>query len=1010
VPLCSATTKLVTRTGHMQGWRATCRFLETLIVACVLAHAGAAASQGGSGSIRGVIYDKDFEVPLAGALVTLIETGQEARSGEQGNYVLAGVAPGSYTLIVSKPGFVRQVRTGVVVGEGRLTDLDLWLAGEFTEMEEFIVQDILTVGGGSETALLELRFESPALMDSIGSDLMSQAGVSDAASALRLVSGASLQDGKSAVVRGLPDRYVSSQLNGMRLPTANEDKRAVELDQFPATVIESIQVSKTFMPDQQGDATGGAVDVRLRGLPVETAIEFKGQIGMNSQVHNSDWLTYEGGGIDTWGKDDTRVQQLDSLGQNWTGAAGTTEGDAPTDSKWNLELGWREDVGGDWVVGAYANLFYERDSSFYDDGQDNSLWVDTPGEGMTPQYDQGAPSQGNFLTSMFDVTQAAESVQWGTLGTLGAENEHNKLALTYFYSHTAEDKSTLAIDQRGKEFYFPGYDVSDPSHPGNDPDTGIQAAPWLRFETLEYTERTTGTVQLHGEHTLPFEGPFGFRNPSVEWTLADSFADQVQPDKRLFGAAWLPFTGIGELWIPVKPGENINLGNFQRIFKSIEEESKSGGVDLKLPFEQWSAEEGYLKFGVFADELDRSFDQDTFSNAGDNSNYPGGWEDPWSGVFPGQDHPIQESLFDIDYEGSMDLSAYYGMLDLPLTQRFSVVGGARFETTEIGIKNFPEEFAFWVPPGETSQVGLLPDSGDADVDFEQDDVLPALGLVYEATDTITLRASYSETVARQTFKELTPIVQQEYLGAPIFIGNPELQMSAIENYDLRADWAPEPGTLLSGSWFHKTIEDPIEYVQKITSSFNFTTAQNYPEGTLTGFEIEARQELGRLIEPLAKLGTWNLGANATLIDSNVKLPQDEIDDFNDPGILAPTTERDMTNAPEYLFNLYLAYDYARTGTQLALFYTIQGDTLIEGAGVSGQNYVPDVYALSFDTLNFTLTQKLGKHFLLQFQAKNLTNPAIDSVYRSPYIGADVLKTRESYGIDLSLAIGAKFSL
>ena len=92
-----------------------------------------------------------------------------------------------------------------MVAEGRLTDVDVWLAGEFTEMEEFVVQDILQLGAGSETALLALRFESPALMDSIGSDLMSKAGASDAAAALRLVSGASLQDGKSAVVRGLPD-------------------------------------------------------------------------------------------------------------------------------------------------------------------------------------------------------------------------------------------------------------------------------------------------------------------------------------------------------------------------------------------------------------------------------------------------------------------------------------------------------------------------------------------------------------------------------------------------------------------------------------------------------------------------------------------------------------------------------------------------------------------------------------------------------------------------------------
>ena len=61
-----------------------------------------------------------------------------------------------------------------------------------------------------------------------GVDTLDDAGLRDAAAALRLVAGASVQDGKSAVIRGMPDRYVSSQMNGVRLPTADENKRAVE--------------------------------------------------------------------------------------------------------------------------------------------------------------------------------------------------------------------------------------------------------------------------------------------------------------------------------------------------------------------------------------------------------------------------------------------------------------------------------------------------------------------------------------------------------------------------------------------------------------------------------------------------------------------------------------------------------------------------------------------------------------------------------------------------------------
>lgn len=230
------------------------------------------------GSIRGLVTDKDFGTPLAEAKVSVVEVGVSGTTAQQGNYLLSELAPGRYTLVFSKPGFSRLVRADVVVTAGQLTEVDVELLAEYVEMEEFIVEDVLALGGGSELALLELRLESPALMDSISADLMRSAGASDAAAGLRLVPGASVQDGKFAVIRGLPDRYVSSQMNGVRLPSADEDKRAVELDQFPSAVVESLQVSKTFTNDQQGDASGGAVDVRLRGVPSEATIQVRSAV------------------------------------------------------------------------------------------------------------------------------------------------------------------------------------------------------------------------------------------------------------------------------------------------------------------------------------------------------------------------------------------------------------------------------------------------------------------------------------------------------------------------------------------------------------------------------------------------------------------------------------------------------------------------------------------------------------------------------------------------------------
>lgn len=977
-------------------------------------------AQDGGGSVRGMVYDDDFDTPLADAEVLIAETGQKTLVTEQGNFLIENVAPGIYTLVFSKEGYTRRVKGDVVVTAGKMTEIEASLFGEFTDMEEFIVQEVET-GSKTEIALLALRMESPALMNSISADLMSQAGASDAASALNLVSGATVSEGKFAVIRGLPDRYVNSQMNGVRLPTADTDKRAVELDLFPAAAIDSINVSKTFTPDQQGDASGGAVNVILKGIPEETVFKISGGSSYNSQFSGGDdFLSSRDGGPNFLGMDDIDIP-MDMLGENWDGPVGVSRTDAPTDYKWSMFAGGKYDFGNAIKIGGLVSAFYERDSSFYDDGVDDKYWVEEPGGEMTPQSSQGTPEQEDFKTSLFDVTQGSEEVKWGGLGVLGAETENNKLTLTYLYTRVAESVATLAEDTRGKEFYYPGYDPDDPTDPGN---AVRNAAPYLRLETLEYTERTANTIQLRGEHTLPIPEPelgkiFKILRPEFDWTVSRSTADLYQPDKRQFGTIWYapyldpgfppyipPYTTPPE-HRPYKPAANFTLGNLQRIWKEISEESDQYAVNLKFPFRQWTGDEGYFKVGYFNDEVVRLYNQDSYSNFNDNAAfYEGDWDDFWSEQFPDENHPISEALIDVDYEGLQNISAYYYMADIPLTSFFRVIGGMRFERTELSIINTPEADVTWIPPGATGPVTLNP--GDADVMFEQDDELPSIGFVLTPIKSVAIRGSYSETVARQTFKELTPIQQQEFLGGDVFIGNPELQMSSVKNYDLRLDYTPYEGGLISVSYFKKDITNPIEYVQRI-NSFAYTTAVNYPEGTLSGYELEFRQDVGHFHDLFKGL---TVGANATFIDSEVTLPDEESEGFESENIKAPMKTRHMTNAPEHLYNLYATYNMEKLrlpGTTANIFYTVRGDTLVAGAGQSQGNFIPDVYETEYGTLNFSLSQKIGEGGNITFQAKNLLDPAVETVYRSEYLDKDVTKTSYHKGIEFSLGLSYSIS-
>jgi hypothetical protein len=938
------------------------------------------------GGIRGVVYDKDFDVPLAGAQVQIAETGDAKITDDQGHYVFENVVPGTYTVVVSKDGYARQVLADTVVSAGKMIDADASLTGEFLEMEEFVAQDE-ELGGGTEIELLNLRMESPSLMDSISSDMMAQAGASDAAGALRLVSGATVEDGKYAVVRGLPDRYVNSQLNGVRLPTADEDKRAVQLDQFPAALIDSIQVSKTFTPDQQGDASGGAVNLMLKGIPDERVLKVKVGTEYNTQAPwGGNFLSYDGGGVDFLGWDDRDIPRGGAFG----GTMGVSEDSAPINYNGSVTAGGKRELDNGVSVGALGSVYYKRDSSYYDDGI-HDIYEARLADGtytLRPYVNQG-------FTTLYDVTQGVDEVQWGALGAVGAETENHALSLLYMRTQVTEDEATLMEDTRGHAIFADGGEVEAPFH---------------RNETLQYTERAQSTVQLKGEHTLEiFEHEFGqfmkTLNPKIDWTLSHSEAGMDQPDKRVFSTFWTPgrvIPGLPEFPAVHTGYDPSGSGNgfAQRIWKDIEEKSDQISLNGKLPFQQWSEQEGYLKTGIFLDRVTREYSQDSFFYEPGGS-FSGPWESFWSDVYAREGHPIIASDEDVDYSGEQKIFAWYHMVDLPLTSFLKVIGGVRFESTDLDITYHPESAnAQYLPPGGTGWTQFGP---EADVSFSQDDTLPSLAVEVTPIKPVKVRGSFSQTIARQTFKELSPVMQMEYLGADIFVGNPNLQMSALDNYDLRVDYEPYSGGLLSASWFYKDVADPIEYVQRFQASLYYTTAVNYPEGWLQGYELEARQQLGKLWPPLEG---FTAGANATFIESEVTLPDDEAAAFAAVG--APTSTRDMMGAPNHLYNLNLTYEHAKYRTQLGLFYTVRGDTLTEGGVALGNGYVPDVYSEEFGTLNLSIMQPIRDHLKIMFQAKNITNPEIREVYRSDFVSGEATKTSYRRGIDLALSLEYEF--
>ncbi len=978
------------------------------------------------GSIRGIVLDEDFDAPLALARVTIAETGESVTASESGEYIFARVEPGTYTLVVSKEGYTSE-RVQVVVTAGQVTEMNVSLSGEFTDMDEFVVRDV-QLGGATEIGLLRLRRESPALVDSVGSELMSLAGAGDAAAALRLVSGTTVSEGKYAVIRGLPDRFVVSQLNGVRLPSAAEETRAAELDQFPSSTIESVQVTKTFTPDQQGDASGGAVNIVLTGIPekpffIELGIGTK----FNTQTSDrDDFLTYTDGGVNTWGVNGDRndIPVIGIIPGNPPTrilsdppAVGVSTKDAPFNYDLDLTVGGRHTFESGVTIGAIGHAYYGRDSELVDDAIDHRWWL---ANGAVGSDLVAATSRQGDLTSLYDVKRAEESVTWGVLASVGVEIENHELSFVYMQTTNTSDSATFVEDTLG-----------DVLVPDGDP----FVTPYRRGETLKYAERTTKTMQLRGRHRVPtpgigIEDVLEFHSPEIDWTISKNSASSNEPDERFFQSQYV--TGGVDAHLALGLFSAAFSGNTSRTWEQITEDSEQYAVNLKIPFDQWSGDKGYIKFGVFADDITRQFEQQTFQNFNQGILPPlfAPFDVSYSEVFltlPGVQPITDENKLAVDFTGELGISAWYAMADLPLTSNLKLIGGVRFESTKFDIQTFPEADARAILPrtperlttpgaivGATGYfdafdnriIDVLSGLPIGDVDFEQDDVLPSLALVFKPIEEVTFRASWSETIARPTFRELSVVARQEYQGSDIFVGNPDLGMVALTNFDLRLDYEPYGGGLVSVSWFKKDLEDPIEYVQDFDTNLGrYTTVINFPSGKLSGFEFEVRQDMGRFWDQLDGL---RMGANAAIIDATVMLPESETTLLASKLNGARITERRMVNAPEYLVNFYLTYTIEETDTEIGLFYTLKGDTLVAGEGQDTNNFVPAVFANAYDTLNLTVTQSLGKHFKLKFSAKNLTDPLITEVYRSEYIARDRVKASYRKGIDFSVSVSASF--
>ena len=464
---------------------------------------------------------------------------------------------------------------------------------------------------------------------------------------------------------------------------------------------------------------------------------------------------------------------------------------------------------------------------------------------------------------------------------------------------------------------------------------------------IRYVSQTLTNAQLEGTHVLQ-----GLGGSSVKWRSTYTRADRYEPNTR--EVLYRAFDGVYLYDDFIQSGSVFH--------QDMVDDGLSGGADMEVPFQLRSLPAS-IRFGcrTRTRQLLPSFRFRPRRGGDINNNVlalppnelfapryisPTGFE-------------MQEATFRADnYDAEETVDAGYLMMDAEVLPRLRLVGGARVERTQqvvTPLDLFPVE-------------GLEPLVG-ADVNETQ--WLPALNLTYEVSDATNIRASVSQTLARPQLRELAPFSFADYAGGYLVVGNPELTVSRIRNFDLRWEWFLEPGALIAVSGFYKQFHNPIEALtfpstELIRSWVNAPDANNY------GTEIELRTGLAFLSESLE---SFSLNSNLTLVNSTVATggtARIYLQGSGATDLAVVDRERGLQGQSPYMVNVSLAYASRSEDTRASVFYNRFGRRI---DAIGGQA-TPDIHEEARGTMDVVFERKLSSDFSTKLSVTRLLGNVI----------------------------------
>jgi hypothetical protein len=898
----------------------------------------------GEGRLTGKVLSSEGNTPIAGARVFVRGTAVDVRTDESGRF--SAKVPSGKTLSISvvHSAYSAQTIGGIVVKKDGTTSRTVKLTPASMELEEFVVLAPKIEGSIADVMAEEKQIN--AIANILGSAELSKKGDSDAAAALKRVTGVTLVDGKSIYVRGLGDRYSNIEMNSLPLASPDPTKRSVPLDIFPASVIGSMKVQKSATADIPSSFGGGYIDIRTRDVSKESFIKLSASIKGNSNTgkdsHNyggssTDWYGFDDGYRAVWQaildaaevKVGERVPSFTTNDYTEEQLIAFTQG--YVDRDYNIEtrklpIGFGGSIEGAhyWelddenLISVYGNYGYSQKHNYV---KENFYAYDMTIDG---ELQEDASRYGTNEKSV------SEYAHGGMLNIGYNFSDVFTAKYTKLYTRTAQD-STRIVD---------GIIGSNYDH--------------LIKYFLEWEERVMNVDQVTGE----FDYQLFNSKSTAEFGLERATAKLYQPNNYQYS------------YIEESGNVHVDHQISNHLAQRLESDDELYAMYLNNKTEiDLLSDEDYIKMGLKLSTKDRVSRQNKFfmrqmgASGVDDSEMTGDIESIYY-EYVRADIPYDERALLVSplftpadyFDATVDEMNLFANIFIKPYENLEVMAGLRYV-------DFAQTVYQYMEDRENPDISLRRLIQRVPESLEIQNIYPSISAKYEIDEKNQLDMAFSSTYIAPDLREFTSGEYFHPYDVATVVGNPDLVNTDIYSLDFKYSYFFSDTESIKVGTFFKYLDKPIEDVMMISSSLPIYSYDNADSAILYGLELDGRKELSFLSNYLMN---YFVSGNFSYTESEVTLRDEQLSTFT-------TNYRQLQGLSPFVVNL--TFSYEEDDRNVALSYNKMDERIRKVGLVDGSYKYPDNYEVPPHLLDLVWIEKY-KDYTFKFKAGNLLNDEI----------------------------------